>query len=301
MNRILINKFEIPAVAANYTNLFFTKEEAEFVEKINLDVFKESDVEKIIHKDASEFIKSSYQRGIISIVDEKEKTYKVGNFYGRLDIFAVSETDKYKSIPKEDRKAIDDWYFDQYYESLDKNPKVRPTSDEILTLQETLDFIDAQDRPVYLNYCDCRSLKGDCHMPTRTCITYKNGINTFSHRGLSKQIDKEEAKEVVRKADKAGLMHTANPNGICNCCDDCCYLFRSQEKRNSRGFWPKSNHIVEINRDVCVGCGLCTRRCRFHVFTKVGREIQIDKSKCVGCGICATACPAKALKMKGRG
>ena len=300
MKELLIKKFEIPQEAINYVELFFTEEEMYFIENINKDIFNRDDVARIINGDADSFIKDSYRRGIISLADEKEETYKVGNFYGRLDIFAISENDKYKSIPREDRKKIDNWYFDQYYESLDKNPAIRPTEDEILTLQETLDFIDSQERPVYLNYCDCRSLSGDCNMPTRTCITYKNGINTFAHRGLSEQINKEQAKEVVINADKAGLMHTVNSNGICNCCDDCCYLFRGQEKRKSRGFWPKSNHIVEIDKEKCVGCGLCVKRCRFNVFSKEGRNIQPDLEKCVGCGICATACPVGALKMKGR-
>lgn len=300
MDTLLIEKFEIPEAAANYAELFFTEEEAEFVRKIDKEIFTKSDIESIIHTDADAFIKDSYRHGIISLSDETGDFYKLNNFYGRLDIFAVSETEKYRSIPKEDRKKIDDWYFDQYYESLDKDLSVRPTQDEVLTLQETLDFIDAQDRPVYLNYCDCRSLTGDCKMPTKTCITYRDGINTFAHRGLSEKIDKERAKEVVKNADKSGLMHTVNPNGICNCCDDCCYLFRSQKKRNSTGFWPQSHHIVDIHKDACVGCGLCTRRCHFKVFKKEGKEIQLDVSKCVGCGICATACPAGALEMKGR-
>ena len=79
---------------------------------------------------------------------------------------------------------------------MDPDPNVRPTGDKILTLDETLDFIDSQNRPVYLNYCDCRSLKGDCGMPTKTCITYKDGVNTFAHRGLSEEIDKEKAKKM---------------------------------------------------------------------------------------------------------
>ena len=79
-------------------------------------------------------------------------------------------------------------------------------------------------------------------MPTDTCVTYKDGINSFVDRGLSKKISKEEAKEVVRRADAAGLMHTAGMGGICNCCGDCCYLFRAQKRRKSTGVWPAAKH-----------------------------------------------------------
>ncbi|MEM5767972.1 MAG: 4Fe-4S binding protein, partial [Bacillota bacterium] len=151
----------------------------------------------------------------------------------------------------------------------------------------------------YLNYCDCRSLGGDCGLPTRTCITYKNGINSFAHRGLSVHISKEQAKEIVIGADKAGLMHTVNPNGICNCCDDCCYLFRAQSRRNSAGFWPKTQHLVEIDGDKCVACGNCVETCRFHAL-HISERIDADLSRCVGCGICVQACPAKALKLRKR-
>lgn len=299
MYQLFIDKFKIPQEAVPYITLFFTKEEIDFVEQMDKEVFTKEDVAKL-KENPEEFIKKAYGRGVISIDNPENDTFKINDFYGRLDIFAVSETDKYKTIPKEDRNKIDDWYFEQFYTSLNPDPNVRPTGDKILTLAETLDFIDSQNRPVYLNYCDCRSLKGDCGMPTKTCITYKDGINTFAHRGLSEEIDKEKAKEIVKEADKKGLMHTVNPNGICNCCNDCCYLFRGQERRDSRGFWPETEHIVEIDKDKCVGCGKCVGRCFFKVFSKDGREVSLDKSKCVGCGICATGCPVGALTMKGR-
>lgn len=234
-----IKKFQIPEVAYPFINKIFTKEEIEFVDKMDKDTFTKKDIEKIIDENSDEFIKNSYRIGIISLVDEETSTYKIANFYSRLDIFSISEQEVYRSIPKEDQLAMDDWYFKAYYDGLDHDFSVRPTEDEILPLNKVLEFIDTQDRPVYLNYCDCRSLRGECGKPTKTCITYRNGINTFAHRGLSEEIDKERAKEVVKNADKKGLMHTVNSNGICNCCGDCCYLFRSQKKRNSSGFWRK--------------------------------------------------------------
>lgn len=295
-----IEKFQIPKVAHSYIAKIFTKEEIDFVDKLEKDIFSKRDVEEIIHKNVDEFIKESYRRGIISIVDESAGTYKISNFYGRLDIFSISEQENYRSIPIEDQLALDVWYFDNYYNGLDSNPNVRPTNDEILPLEKVLEFIDAKEQPVYLNYCDCRSLRGECGKPTKTCITYRNGINSFVHRGLSEEINKDKAKEIVKMADKKGLMHTVNPTGICNCCGDCCYLFRGQARRDSRGFWPKSEQIIEFTSETCIQCGACLRRCYFDVFSKENGEITADISKCIGCGICATACPTNSLKLKER-
>lgn len=295
-----IEKFLIPKVAYPFINKIFTEEEINFVDEMDKDIFTKQDIEKIIGNNADEFIKGSYRRGIISIVDEDSSTYKIANFYSRLDIFSISEQEAYRSIPKEDQIAIDAWYFEAYYDGLDSNINVRPTEDEILPLNKVLEFIDKQDRSIYLNYCDCRSLRGECGKPTKTCITYRNGINSFSHRGLSEKIDKEIAKEIVENADRKGLMHTVNPNGICNCCGDCCYLFRSQAKRNSSGFWPKTGQIIEFDAEKCIQCGACIKRCHFDVFTKIDGYITTDISKCVGCGICANSCPTKALKVDER-
>lgn len=295
-----IHKFKIPEVAYSSIDKIFTREEISFIDRIEKDLFTKKDIEEIIDTDIDEFVKNSYRRGIISLVDGIKDTYKIADFYSRLDIFSISEQEAYGSISKEDQIAMDNWYFEAYYNGLNPDTDIRPTSDEILPLDKVLAFIDKDERPVYLNYCDCRSLRGECGKPTKTCITYKSGINSFAHRGLSEKIDKEKAKEIVTKADKKGLMHTVNPNGICNCCGDCCYLFRSQERRNSSGFWPKTEQIIELISETCISCGACIRRCHFDVFTKEDGKIAADISKCIGCGICATGCPTKSLQLKGR-
>lgn len=298
-NLVFIKKFQIPEAAYSNIDKLFTPEEIEFVSRMELKAFSEEDVRAMGLSDPKGFLKNSYKRGIVSLADEEKGTFRISDFYNRLDIFSISETETYRSFSKEEREALDEWYFQAYCSGLDPDPNRPPTADEIMPLDEVLDFIDKQERPVYLNYCDCRSLRGDCGLPTKTCITYKNGINSFAHRGLSEQIDKEKAKEVVRKADQAGLMHTVNPNGICNCCGDCCYLFRGQKKRNSLGIWPKASYIIDFDSSKCIQCGRCVKRCSFEVFYKEG-EIRKDASKCVGCGVCVQGCPVKALSLKGR-
>lgn len=114
------------------------------------------------------------------------------------------------------------------------------------------------------------------------------------------KMDKEGAKQVVIDAHEAGLMHTANPNGICNCCGDCCYVLRSQQRRKSIGVWPPSKYVIEFDESKCIGCGKCAKRCHFGVFEIKEGKVTVDESKCIGCGICNSTCKKNALTMKER-
>lgn len=55
---------------------------------------------------------------------------------------------------------------------------------------------------------------------------------------------------------------------------------------------------IEINEDVCSGCGVCVAVCRYDA-TKLERREQrlvsvIDDLKCKRCGLCVVACPSEA-------
>lgn len=300
----ILEHFQAPELAAPYLEYLLTAEEFRFVAAVNKDqVFTKEEITSILGEevDADRFVEEAYRHGVISYTDETMSSYKLGDFYDFLDIYAISQQESYRKLAKADQKILADWAFDMYYNRLNPDLSVRPSNDQVLPLEEMLALIDERkDMPVYLNYCDCKSLNGDCGKPKQVCITYRDGVNSYVHRGLSKKITAEEAKQVVIEADKAGLMHTISGMSICNCCDDCCYVFRSQNRRGSLGFWPKTEHIISWNGKKCVHCGLCVRRCMMNVFTKSGDRIAMDITKCVGCGICETACPKKALELKKR-
>ncbi|MDR1496498.1 MAG: ferredoxin family protein [Clostridiales Family XIII bacterium] len=253
------------------------------------------------------FISDSYSRGILSYAGG-ENRYRLSDFYGRLDIFAIKEQDEWRALPEVSRNAIEGWYFDAYYDGLDWDAEGgKPTDENILTLDEALQYIEDNDgdgRQAYLTDCDCRSLKGDCEKPTLVCLSYHSGPNSYPDRGVSRPISSREAKAVVTAADRAGLVHTANPWGVCNCCNDCCYLFRARERRGSGPVWPESKHIVSLNTDTCIGCGICLGRCGFGVFDESdlsGRgKASADTSLCVGCGVCVSTCPSGALSLSDR-
>ncbi|MBQ9031286.1 MAG: 4Fe-4S binding protein [Parasporobacterium sp.] len=285
----IVRNFEIPDAARDFVDFFFDEKEQKLIAEYGGKRITEADF-------PAPFLELEYHRGVLSKTDERGKEFVLNHFYGFLDVFCVSRPE-YGQLSPAQKTALDDWYFDAYFDSLDKTQQC-PTPDRVIPLEELLAEIDADPRPLYLNYCDCRSLTGNCGFPVRTCITYKNGINSFVDRGLAEPIDKETAKEILRDLDKEGLMHTTMGQSICNCCNDCCYLFRSQRRLQSYGTWPISKYRIHMDEDQCIGCSRCVTRCRLGVFRRNREQgISMDRSKCVGCGICVSTCPANALKL----
>jgi len=294
---IICELFEIPPEGADLITFFFTEEEIRFLLVVSAGETGMPVPAKVPGIDTAK----EYRRGLLSKTDETGNFYRLNSFYGFLDVFCISNYEKYQTLPWEKRVLLDEWYFREYLKTLD-NGQDPPTSDRVLPLEEIVEEILSDPRPVYLNYCDCRSLTGACGLPRHTCITYKNGINTFVDRGLSEQIDPERAAEIVRQTEKDGLMHTSAMGGICNCCGDCCYLFRAQQARQSVGVWPASEWIIAQDEDKCVSCGKCMKRCHLQVFAKYSADegkpsVTADPSKCAGCGICRSTCPTGALKL----
>jgi heterodisulfide reductase subunit A len=53
---------------------------------------------------------------------------------------------------------------------------------------------------------------------------------------------------------------------------------------------------VEVDNNVCVGCGICVPMCPFQALSMEGDKLNIIKALCKGCGTCSVACPTGALQ-----
>lgn len=62
---------------------------------------------------------------------------------------------------------------------------------------------------------------------------------------------------------------------------------------------------IEINIQLCKGCGYCVKYCTQNIL-EIGTEInntgylysvQTEPEKCTGCGICAMMCPDAAINV----
>ena len=57
---------------------------------------------------------------------------------------------------------------------------------------------------------------------------------------------------------------------------------------------PKTG-TIRVNRELCVGCGLCVESCPQGAITLRQRTAVIDGARCRGCGICLQVCPRGAI------
>lgn len=128
--------------------------------------------------------------------------------------------------------------------------------------------------------CSCRTsrrLLGECcgHLEKDMCLQLNAGAEYCIRTGRAREITREEAFEIVRKAEENGLMHSV-PNidgeetyAICNCCG--CYAIRNAAYYNAPDM-VRSNYVAETGSTKCVACGQCVENCPVNAL-KLGQKL----------------------------
>lgn len=143
--------------------------------------------------------------------------------------------------------------------------------------------------------CSCRTSRrimgeGCGHLEQDMCVQMGSGAEYFIRTGKARQITKEEALEIFRKAEENGLMHQM-PNiegfgesaAICNCCSCSCFAMRVATMFRAPQAC-RSNYVAEVDETKCVACGQCVENCPTNAL-KLGQKlcsktpIEIPKAK----------------------
>ncbi len=66
-----------------------------------------------------------------------------------------------------------------------------------------------------------------------------------------------------------------------------------------RKYSERTRGHIENNIDVCIFCGLCSRRCPTGAIAvdRAARTWAIHRFSCIQCGYCVASCPKKCLSM----
>ena len=67
-------------------------------------------------------------------------------------------------------------------------------------------------------------------------------------------------------------------------------------KKRYNGRSDRMSFKIEINPELCKGCGICKRQCPVNAITgEVKQPHKIDEDVCIKCGTCISKCPFKAI------
>jgi electron transport complex protein RnfB len=120
--------------------------------------------------------------------------------------------------------------------------------------------------------------------------------------GIGRYISREEAFEILNKAQKAGLVlqpeNSQRPDAICCCCGDCCVLLKMLTKHPRPVELYITNYYVEVDRGLCTGCMECVDKCQLNARVMVDGIAEVNLDRCIGCGNCVVLCPAGANKLQ---
>jgi len=173
--------------------------------------------------------------------------------------------------------------------------------DEVMKLIDTTEYIAA-------GTCVCRH-QGDlldrpCDKPkSNLCMIFGPSAEFANSHGFVRLLSKEEARQSIEEAEKAGLVHTyANSDDryidlLCNCCGCHCFILRGVSRSPSPSHAVIANWIVTIEDEACVGCAACIDRCWMKALKMEGDIAVRDANRCIGCGICMYICPTDAMKL----
>jgi ferredoxin len=121
------------------------------------------------------------------------------------------------------------------------------------------------------------------------------------------KLDKDQALALLRRAEEAGLCHTAwtfeTPfvAAICNCdLPSGCMAMRIQLRGGIRIMW-RGEDVARLDRERCSGCLQCLPACPFGALRKAGpADVALDRAACWGCGTCRASCARGALSLEPR-
>ena len=138
--------------------------------------------------------------------------------------------------------------------------------DEISTLIENATAIS-------VGPCSCRRARrlmgeGCGHLEDDMCMYLNDNAINDSKTGAHRLVTKEEAYEILRRAEDNGLVHEINQTpgfedttAICNCCGCSCFALRIAEYFRSKNA-IRSNFTARVDKEKCVACGQCVENCQ---------------------------------------
>ncbi len=179
-----------------------------------------------------------------------------------------------------------------------------PVEHAVMPYERAEEIVRSHTRFAVRN-CICRQerelLGQGCGKPLDVCLSFDNGADQSVRAGRAHSISMDEALDIFKRADQAGLVlqpsNSKNPIFICACGGGCCGVLRSIKQFDRPADLVVNPFIARHDADLCSSCEACLERCQMEALTLVDGILSLDLKRCIGCGLCVSTCPSGALSL----
>jgi Na+-translocating ferredoxin:NAD+ oxidoreductase RNF subunit RnfB len=209
--------------------------------------------------------------------------------------------------------------FEEYYQALGESlfshsPSVHkvipveksiPVEVQVFPYEQASALMD-KAKSFAVGECICRVQKGlvgePCKYPVEVCLWFASVEGAFDDHPNARVLTKEEAIQVLRESEEAGLIHSSanvreGHSYICNCCTCCCGMLRGISQLGIENSVAKSDFYATVDSEMCTGCETCVERCQFGAPSLVDNVSRVDLKRCVGCGLCVVTCSSGSMTL----
>lgn len=290
----------------------FTQEEAGLAMKLSLlpeDTGVIAKRAKKNEKDTSVLLKEMAQKGLVYRIEKKGRPslymatqYVIGIWeyhVNDLNLDLIRDMEEY--IPT--LINVETWKKAPQLRTIPVGRSI-PVKLDVMPYEKAEELVRAHNK-FLVAPCICRKEKtmvGEgCQKPEESCLVLGGATDYYFKNGLGRMIKEEEALEILREADRQGLvLQPSNSQkivNICCCCGCCCAVLRTIKTHPKPAELVSSAFMVEYDSDSCTNCQACVDRCQMDAIAIFDDSIKYDLDRCIGCGLCVSTCPSEAVTL----
>ncbi len=187
---------------------------------------------------------------------------------------------------------------------------VIPTGTAIRLIKDIHKY-SGDDAHIAVGPCVCQRVLERYSEPTCKDMTIWYGAEIYRRffKEEYRLLSVDEAEAMLREFHRLGLTHVVEfcmqsrrwMFVLCSCDTEICCPTRLY---NAVGVALYAGpYIARQDQEKCLGedeCGACLTRCNFSANQVSQGKVMLDREKCMGCGLCVTTCQAKARGLEKR-